>query len=588
MFVRKEWCFLPAALPPILARPARFCPPDIRIVPDLSFYLLLLQLAGAVTLLLWAVRMVRTGVERAHEPALRRALRSSGSGLIKAAGMGTVIAILLQSSTAVAILAAGFAGQGILSVGTGLALMLGADLGSALVVQILSFDLSGLIPVLLIAGGVLFFKSRNRNWRQSGRILLGVALILVSLGMISAATQPLRGSEVLPMIIGYLKGDFVTAFLLAAAFTWLAHSSIASVLLIATFAAEGIVPLELGISLVLGANLGGGLIAAALTRSMVVEARRIAVGNLIFRGTVAVIVLFALQLLKQPLDTLGGDVARQLINLHLAFNLVLVVLCIPLVGIIEKLVVRFVNDPANGEKTAVPAEAASALDYGVINSPGLALASATREIMRMAEMIEIMLQPLLEIYETGDREKIKATMRLEKLVDRAQLDIKLYLAKINFPEEDCDEARRGKELSHFTINLEYVGDAVTKTLMRLAEVKHEKKLSFSEEGWRELSNLHHRVMANMQLALNVLISRDRVSARQLLEEKDRMRSAEHKSYGSHLQRLQHGTVKSIETSNIHLETVRTLKMINSLYASIAYSILSESGDLLKSRLVDDV
>ena len=554
----------------------------------MSFYLLLLQLAGAVTLLLWAVRMVRTGVERAHEPALRRALRGSGSGLVKAAGLGTVIAILLQSSTAVAILAAGFAGQGILSVGTGLALMLGADLGSSLVVQVLSFNLSGLIPVLLIAGGVLFFKSHSRNWRQTGRILMGIALILVSLGMISSATQPLRDSEVLPMIIGYLKGDFVTAFLLAAAFTWLAHSSIASILLVATFAAEGIVPLELGISFVLGANLGGGLIAAALTRSMVVEARRIAIGNLMFRGIVSIVILFSLHLLKLPLDSLGGDVARQLINLHLAFNLLLVVLCLPLVGYMEKLAGWFIKEPANGENGLAPVEAASALDYGVINSPRLALASATREIMRMAEVIEIMLQPLMDIYETGDKEKIKVTRRLEETVDKAQLEIKLYLAKINYPEDDEEDAKRGKELSHFTINLEYVGDAIAKTLMRLAEVKHEKKLSFSKEGWRELTELHHQVMANMQLALNVLISRDRVSARQLLEEKDRMRSAEHKSYGSHLQRLQHGTIKSIETSNIHLETVRTLKMINSLYASIAYSILSESGDLLKSRLVDDV
>jgi len=359
-------------------------------------------------------------------------------------------------------------------------------------------------------------------------------------------------------------------------------------LLIATFAAEGIVPMELGISLVLGANLGGGLIAAALTRSMVVEARRIAIGNLLFRGTVSIFILFSLHLFKLPLDSLGGNVARQLINLHMGFNLLLVVLCLPLVGYIEKLTGLFIKGPANGENGSVQVEAASALDYGVINSPRLALASATREIMRMAEVIEIMLQPLMDIYETGDKEKISSTRRLEETVDKAQLEIKLYLARIKYPEDDEEDAKRGKELSHFTINLEYVGDAVAKTLMRLAEVKHEKKLSFSKEGWRELTELHHQVMANMQLALNVLISRDRVSARRLLEEKDRMRSAEHKSYGSHLERLQHGTVKSIETSNIHLETVRTLKMINSLYASIAYSILSESGDLLKSRLVDDV
>src|SRR5690606_20476226 len=218
----------------------------------MSLYLLLLHLAGAVTLLLWAVRMVRTGVERSQEPALKRALRESRGGRLRTAGIGAAIAVFLQSSTAVAVLAAGFAGSGVLTLATGLAVMLGADLGSAIVVQILSIDLSWLVPVLLIAGGALFFRGTSREWRQGGRILMGIALILVSLGMIGSATEPLRAYPHLPGIVGSLSGDFLTAFLIGAAFTWLVHSSVASILLTVTFATLGLVPLELGISLMLG------------------------------------------------------------------------------------------------------------------------------------------------------------------------------------------------------------------------------------------------------------------------------------------------------------------------------------------------
>ena len=214
----------------------------------MNFYLLVVQLAGSVTLLLWAVRMVRTGIERSQEPALRRVLRESGSGRLRAAGVGAGIAVLLQSSTAVAVLAAGFAGSGVLSVPTGLALMLGADFGSALVVQILSFDLSLLVPVLLLGGGVLFFKGPARQTRQAGRVLIGIGLILISLQMIGEATAPLRDNPLLPGIVTYLRGDFVTAFLIGAAFTWLVHSSVAAVLLVATFTAQGLVPLELAVS----------------------------------------------------------------------------------------------------------------------------------------------------------------------------------------------------------------------------------------------------------------------------------------------------------------------------------------------------
>jgi phosphate:Na+ symporter len=549
----------------------------------MNLYLVVLHLAGAVTLLLWAVRMVRTGVERSQEPALRRALRESKSGRLRAAAIGAGIAVVLQSSTAVAMLAAGFAASGTLAIATGLALMLGADLGSALVVQILSVDLHWLIPVLLVIGGLLFFKGINRDLRQGGRILIGVALILVSLGMIGEATAPLREAAFLPQIIGYLSGDFATAFLIGAAFTWLVHSSVASILLVAAFAAQGIVPLELGVSLMLGANLGGGLIAVGLTRQGSVEAKRIALGNLAFRGLGALVALLAFHLLDPTVGWAGPDSARQVISLHLVFNAALLVLCLPLTGPVAALATRVVKPKPTAEELANPlAGAASALDQSVVGMPALALASATRELLRMAEIIERMLKPLMELYETGDPEKIRQAKKLEEAVDQAHSEIKLYLARISYGGED--DARRGHELSNFAINLEYVGDAITKTLLKLAETRRDQKLSFSPEGWRELNELHHRVMANMQLALNVLVSKDRESARQLLEEKDAMGSAERESYAQHLRRLQAGAAESVETSNIHLETVRALKTINSLFASVAYPILRESGDLLDSRL----
>ena len=226
--------------------------------------LMFLHLAGAVTLLLWAVRMVRTGVERAYGAALERTLRQAKNSRIQAVGLGAAVAMVLQSATAVGILASGFAASGFVEFSTALTLLLGADLGSALVVRILSFDLSWLTPFLLISGGWMFLKGTARNVRQTGRILVGIALILVSLEMIGQATIPLRKSEALPSIVGYLRADYFTSFLLGALFSWLVHSSIAAILLVASMAAQGLVPVELGIALVLGANFGGALIAIGL------------------------------------------------------------------------------------------------------------------------------------------------------------------------------------------------------------------------------------------------------------------------------------------------------------------------------------
>jgi phosphate:Na+ symporter len=547
---------------------------------SLSYFVL--HLAGAVALLLWAIRMVRTGVERARGAALRRTLRRWKGGWVQAALAGTGIAVLLQSSTAVALLASGFAASAMVSVPVAIAMLLGADLGSALVVKILSFELDWLVPILLVIGTMLFFKGGQRDVRQAGRILVGVALVLVSLQMIASATAPLRQAELLPVVVSYLSDDVVSAFLIGAIFTWVVHSSIATVLLIATLAAQGLVPLELGVSLVLGANLGAGMIAVVLTRESEPAARSVPMANLLFRGIGSLAVLPLWHIYRPPLELLGAGPAEELVNLHLAFNAALAILCLPFVGLAYRIVRRFVPQGPSAEGPLGPR--ISALDPSLVTSPQLALSSATREVLHMAEIIERMLAPVMDLFESGDRERMKAIRRMDAEVNQAHSDIKLYLAEITRSELSVEDARRAMELTNAAINMEHVGDIIAKGLLKLADQKAAEQLSFSAEGWQELTDLHDRVMANIHLALNVLVSGDIETARQLIAEKDRMRELERRSHERHLKRLQTGTVQSIETSEIHLETIRALKQINSLFASVAYPILAEAGELLDTRL----
>lgn len=551
----------------------------------MHFMFILLQLAGAIMLLLWAVRMVRTGVERAHGAVLREALRGATKGRLKAATSGTLLAILLQSATAVAVLAAGFAATGVLTVSGGLAVMLGADVGSALVVQALSFDLSWLVPLLLFFGATMFLKFEARIVKQTGRTLLGIAFILISLRMVGEATAPMRHSALLPMAIDYLRSDPVTAFGAAALFTWLIHSSVASVLLFMSMAAQGVLPAEVAVPMILGVNLGAGLVAVGLTRGLAIEARRIPVGNLIFRATAAIAILVAMQAIEIPMTWFGASAARQVVNMHLAFNLALLVLCLPFTGPMERLVAMLLPDaPRGSESFNLMSRRVSALDRTVIKMPSVALASATREVLRMAEVVEIMLRPVMDLFDSGDRDRVEQVRKLDEEVNRAHTDIKLYIAEVNRGTMTQEEARRGIELTDLAINLEHAGDIIAKNLLVLAQEKNDKRLSFSKEGWGELTALHDRVLANMQIAMNVLVSGDADAARQLVVEKERMRKLERDSHERHLKRLQSGSPQSIETSDIHLEAVRALKEFNSLLVSVAYPILTQSGDLLESRL----
>lgn len=542
----------------------------------------LLNLAGAVFLLLYSTRMVRTGVERALGANLRNVFMATRRSTVPNAFAGMMSAAMLQSSTAVMLLVSGFTAAGVMGVTGALAMVLGADLGTAIAVTFLSLDLKWLIPLLLVGGGVLFLKFEARVAKQAGRIMFGIAFILISLRMIGEATAPLRESAGLMAVVDYLAGDPLTAFIGGAAITFAFHSSVAAVLMFATFCAQGVLPLEAGLPLVLGANAGGGLIGLWLTRNLHIKARRVALGNLVIRlsGALAVVLLIAKFTL--PVEVPGATPARQLVNFHLLLNVALVILWLPLVVPLATLTKRLMPD--REAAAAALSRRVPALDRNVLGTPGLALASATRELLRMGEQVEAMLAPVMTYFVPASEVPSDKIAEIEQQVDTAQNDIKLYLAEMNQGELSPEQAGRSMELASVAIGMERIGDIITKDLMRLASDTRKRKLAFSPEGWNELNAIHARVLANMQLAMNVLVSEDVDSAAQLVREKETIRRMEQDSHDRHLARLARSSPESIATSNIHLDVLRALKEINSRLVYIAYPLLKRHGMLRESRL----
>jgi phosphate:Na+ symporter len=550
----------------------------------MSGSVVLVHLAGAIALLLFATRMVRTGVERAYGDVLRHKLRATMRNPLMAVITGAALSIALQSSTAVTLLVGSFAGSGIVSGMSGLLAVRGAEVGSALVVKLLSFDLSLLVPICLAAGTVMFMATERRQWRQFGRILVGIGLLVLSLEMIGQASEPLRESRLLPVIIDYFSSDLVTAFLLSALVTWLFHSSIAAVLLFVTLASRGFIPSELGIVLVLGVNLGSSVIAPLLTRGAEPAVRLVPVGNLLMRGAGSVVVLCFFLWLKPPVGWLGSSVPDQIVHAHILFNCLILVAGIPLAGLLYKAAERIVAMGTPPAPATMDSIELSALSEAALDKPSQALANATREVVRVCETIEIMLKQVIELYEHADPDRIKALAALDDRVDSRHAAIKLYLAKVTQHEMTEDEALRCQELLGACVKLEQVGDIVVRNMLVHVRKKLERGLEFTDEGWRELSAFHANVLANARLAFNVLVSRDPETARQLVEEKERLRDMEKRSSQSHFARLGEGAARSVETSSIHLDTIRDLKQINSLLASMAYPVLEEQGLLSGSRL----
>jgi phosphate:Na+ symporter len=541
---------------------------------------------GAIMLLLYAVRMVQTGIERAFGASFKRVVTQNQSPL-KSAAMGTVLAMVLQSSAAVALLVAGFASVGTLSFGAGLSVVLGADLGSAIVVQLLSFQLDWLVPILLAVGGWFFVKTDRRILKQAGRILLGIAFILISLRFLRETMDPIRESTFLPAIAGYLESDFLTAFLVGASVAVLMHSSVAVVLLCVTLVAIDAVPLAAGVSLVLGANLGSAVIPIWLSRDMNAAARRIPYANLFLRGVLAVIALFVVNTF-QLIQYLDGIRPQQtVVYAHLAFNALLLIF-LPITGLLKGPFERLAPDTnVNGTNEEKIIEI-SALDETALASPRLALACLRREVLRMSQLLEHMMRPVIERYKDGDLDQIKATRQEDEHVNRALDGIRRYVSQMPNSKLSKVDGRKVRELAEYAINLETAGDIVAKQLMKLAADKADQGIRFSEAGWEELRNMHEKVVSNMTLAFDVLVSDDLEAARLLMEEKNDMAKTERRSRKKHLKRIRHSEEVSLESSDLHLETLRALKDLNSQIASIAYPILYRHGQLLETRLVSEI
>lgn len=540
-----------------------------------------LHVAGAAALLIWAVRLLRTGVERAFSVQLRAFLRRSNANRLQALGSGVLAALCLQSATAVAVLVSNFATKGGVGLLAGMAILLGADIGSAIVSQVLLVRLEFLIPLLLLCGVALFLRSGRNELRQIGRMLIGVGLIFVSLDMIRAATGPLIDSPITASVMGYLADDLITSFLIGAGFAWGVHSSVAAVLFFVTLTGQGLLPANGAAAMVLGANAGGAVLAYVLTLTAPATARRMVLANLVLRGGGAAVVLLVLSQNGGTLGLLGAESARQTINLHLVFNIGLAMISLPFLGWIAPAMHLLLPEP---NEPSVPLGHTSALNFATLDQPSRALSCAAREVLKMGEAIEAMMRSSMSLFERWDPPVSTAIIEKATDVSTMHADIKKFLARLDYKTLSETERDRSAELAANALNLETAANAISQGLVPQAQQLHIEGLKFSEAGWSDLTDFHDRILSNAQLALSVLMTGAPDAARQLLRAKDKVRKVEAKLQERHLTRLRHNIPASFETSRLHQDVLRTLKNINTAFATIGHPIVARSGDLLSSRL----
>lgn len=541
----------------------------------------LLHLLGAAALLLWGLRMVRTGLNRALGARLRHWLAIGTRNHVNAFSTGLIVTCVLQSSTATALMTASFAARNMMAPAMALAVMLGADLGTSLVAQALAVNVGWLSPLLVFVGVVVFMSRDTSRSHSIGRALLGLGLMLLALDLLSDAAVPMHQSEAASALLLALADAPLLAIAISAGLTVLCSSSLAVVLLISTLASHGNLAPETIVALILGANLGSSVLPIIATSTLGNEARWAPVGNLIMRSTGVMLALPATGEIGQFVSTsLSSDLASLALDFHVIFNLVLVVVFLPFVGPLTRLL-QHLFPPRRADSKTGPRY----LDKSCLDTPAMALSCAARETMRMGDHIETMLKTCREALVSDNQKLCVEIAKTDDEVDGLLDEIKLYLSKLgNNGELDEHDLRGSMEVVSYAINLEHAGDIIDRNLRELVEKKIEGQLSFSNEGMEEIDSFFSRSLENLRLAQSVFLSRNAKLARDLMVMKDDVRDIERQSAEAHLERLRKRLPETIQTSRLHLDILRDLKRINAHITSVAYPILEELGALKKSRL----
>ena len=544
----------------------------------------LLNLLAAIALLVWGTHLVRTGILRVFGANLRGILAKSTTNRIAASVAGVGVTAIVQSSTATALIVSSFVGKGLMTLTSALAVMLGADIGTSLMAVVFSRDLSWLSPLFIFVGVVLFISRQSTTVGRIGRVLIGLGLMLLALRLVTQSANVLTQAAAVKALLASLTSDLLLEILVGALLSVVSYSSLAIVLLTATLASTQVIPIDVALGLVLGANLGSGLLAVLTTLSANVETRQVPLGNLIFKLLGVMLAAPLVGLWLQYVPPLLSDTSTLVVLFHLTFNLAVGTIFIGLTQVVARVVEKILPKPVR----STVAGRQRHLDPSALATPTLAISCAVRESMHQADVVESMLLGMLNVIKDNDRKLAEDLRKMDDTVDELYSDIKYYLTKISREALGENEARRWTDIISFTINMEQIGDIIERVIQDIEDKKISPGREFSQAGMAEICDLHARLVDNLRLGMSVFLNGNVRDAQKLLEEKSRFRDLEREYASTHLGRLAVNTVQSIETSSLHLDLISDLKRINSHICSIAYPILDSAGALAPNRLRQSV
>lgn len=514
----------------------------------------IVEMVGGLCLFLFGLYYGSKGLRRLAGEKVRELLFALTRRRTLGALVGIGITVIFQSSSATITLLVSMASAGLLTLTQSLGVILGADIGTTITVQILAFRFFDYALIVAVAGFVLMNSARRL--RDIGQAVFGFGLVFYSLKVVLTAAEPLRFMPPVQAAVADMARVPVLAFLVAVLFTALFRSSAATIGVVVGLSFAGLVDLRTAVPFILGANVGTTFNAVLASWQGTTEARRIAVGHVLFKVLIVLLLVPFLPWLVRLFAVSARTVPRQIANAHTLINVMAAVLFLPLLMPFRRLLERLVPERQEG------AAGLRFLQADALAAPELAVAQATREVQRMGDVVLAMFTQALPVFLNGDKEGRRAIIAADDQVDKMEEGITAFLVRV--PQEGIgpELSRRTVALFYVTDELEHIGDIVSKNLMNYARRKMNENLAFSDEGLADLSEFHQEVRKRLEMANAALATWDKELAERMMQERQWGVDRKRELHNRHLDRLAAGLKETLDTSTIHLDMIADLERIN--------------------------
>ena len=550
---------------------------------------LTMGLFGGLSLFLYGMAKMSDGLKKAAGNQMRKILATLTKNRVVALFVGAFVTMVIQSSSATTVMLVSFVQAQLMTYVQSIGIILGANIGTTITAQLVAFKLTDYALLMIAVGFALTVFSKKESLRHIGEAILGFGILFFGMKIMSDSMKPLRSFEPFIDMMKGLENPFF-GLMIGAAFTALIQSSSAFTGIVIVLAQQGLLTLEAGIPLILGANIGTCVTAGLASIGTIREAKRVALAHVLFNIGGVVIFVWLIPPLAElvrslssvsglsGMEKLAAETPRQIANAHTIFNISVGLIFLPFTGILAKQVYRLLPriEETKGIKPAL-----WHLDDSQIATPAIAVKLAQTEMLRMIKILSRMLDSCFYpfINDEPKQDEVYAQLSLidgidmrEEKIDFLEEHITNYLFQVSRGELNASQAEEAFSLISMADNMESVGDIIHRNIVPLIYKKQALKEPFSKEGEKELVAFHTKVMKQMSRLSEAFSELNLEMAQKVLNKDIKYQNLEAEYRQAHMKRVQKEKTKSVETHEVHMELMDMLKQINVYIGNIAKTI----------------